>query len=90
MPQFARPQRTKLYSFIFLLVLCSLVFLQPLAALLSLSLVNEHYSHVLVIPVLSGYLLFRERKEILSAPSPSPFTGGLIILSCIALQWLAS
>jgi len=90
MPQFIFPNRTRIFWFFFLLLLSSVIFWRPLEALLSLSLSNEHYSHVLIIPVLSAYLLFRERREIFSAVSPSPVAGSVVVLGGIVLDWLAS
>jgi len=73
---FVFPNRTRLFWFFFFpLLLTSVIFWYPLEALLSLALSNEHYSHVLIIPVLSAYLLFRERQGIFSAVSPSPGPG---------------
>ena len=84
MPQAADANRTRVYWFIFLLVLCCLRFWKPLAALFSLSLANEHYSQVLVIPVLSGYLLFRERHKIFSSASTAPGATNLALLAAVA------
>ena len=56
---------------IFALVLCALFF-KPLLDLVRYSLHSELHSHMVLIPFISGYLVWLRRKEVLHAPSASP------------------
>jgi exosortase len=64
----------------------------PLRALLSSAARSEYYSHILLIPLVSLYLLFLKRKRIFQEPG-SPFSAawGLVILGIAGYGggWLA-
>lgn len=66
---------------LFLLLLFATVawFWQPFAALFSLSQQQEHYSHIVLIPCLSLYLLYLERKAIFASREWSPWAGSILI-----------
>jgi exosortase len=54
-------------------------FWQPLAALYSLTQEQEHYSHIVLIPWLSLYVLYLDRKAIFASREWSPWLGSLLI-----------
>ena len=54
-------------------------FWQPLVMLFSLTQEQEHYSHIVLIPCLSFYVLFLDRKAILASREWSPWLGSLVI-----------
>ena len=55
------------------LVLASIVlFWSPLRQLVSLSLDDPRYSHLILIPLISAFFFYRERQAIFSAIKPSP------------------
>lgn len=54
-------------------------FWQPLVTLFSLTQQQEHYSHIVLIPCLSFYVLFLDRKAILASREWSPWLGSLVI-----------
>jgi exosortase len=54
-------------------------FWPPLVTLFSLTLQQEHYSHIVLIPCLSLYVLYLDRKAILASREWSPWLGSLVI-----------
>jgi len=54
-------------------------FWQPLISLLSLTQQQEHYSHIVLIPWLSLYVLYLGRKAIFASREWSPWLGSLVI-----------
>ena len=54
-------------------------FWQPLVTLFSLTQQQEHYSHIVLIPCLSLFVLFLDRKAILASREWSPWLGSLVI-----------
>ena len=73
-----------------LFVLFSLVlFRAPLASLASLSLRDDRYSHILLIPILSCGLVYLQRKRAFAAPKYS-FPGSVpLLVAALALLGLA-
>ena len=63
-------KRLRWFGF-YLLALC-LVFIKPLAVLARYAYETEMYSHILLIPLVSGYLIWQRRRERLPALSSSP------------------
>ena len=64
----------------FLLMLAAVAwFWQPLVALFSLTQQQEQYSHIVLIPVLSLYVLYLDRKAIFASREWSPWLGALLI-----------
>lgn len=61
----------------------------PLAKLFTLASNNEHFSHLLLIPVLTFYLLYSNRTAILTSRKWSPLVGLLIMASGAVCYWLA-
>jgi exosortase len=66
-----------------------LIFWKPLAALLAYSLNHESASHILLIPLITIYLLYTERKHIFRSTNLSPISGGMVILIGIGFYWIA-
>src|SRR6267378_8108595 len=54
-------------------------FWQPLVSLFSLTQQQEHYSHIVLIPWLSLYVLYLGRKAIFASREWSPWLGSLVI-----------
>ena len=64
------------------------VFWKAIGTLVVYSLHHESSSHIVLIPLVSAYLLFTERKQIVSAARPSAAAGiGLIVVGAF-LYWL--
>lgn len=64
-------------------------FWEPLVKLVALALENEHFSHVLLIPALTFYLLFLSRTVILSSRAWSPTVGTLVMAGAAVCYQLA-
>jgi exosortase len=71
----------------FSLVALALVF-EPLRDLLGSASRGEYYSHIILIPCVTGYLIYLKRKELLGSPSPSHLLGGGLAAAGIALYLL--
>jgi exosortase len=56
------------FEFLVFFVLSIAIFWTPLRAAASLSWNDDRYSHLLIIPVISGFLLYLERGKIFSQP----------------------
>jgi len=54
-------------------------FWQPLVSLFSLTQQQEHYSHIVLIPCLSLYVLYLDRKAIFASREWSPWLGSLVV-----------
>jgi len=54
-------------------------FWHPLVLLFSLTLQEEQYSHIVLIPCLSLYVLFLDRKAIFASREWSPWLGSILI-----------
>jgi len=74
-------------------VMAYVIFYAPLNELLTLSLsYDELYSHIIIIPLVSGYFIFLKRKEIASEMGYSPpfgiilITGGLLLYMIAKMQ----
>ena len=64
-------------------------FWQPLVSLFSLTQQQEHYSHIVLIPCLSLYVLYLDRKAILASREWSPWLGSLVIGLVAWCYWSA-
>ncbi len=62
---------------------------RPLAKLFTLASNNEHFSHLLLVPVLSFYLLYSNRAAILTSRKWNPLVGLLIMAGGAVCYWLA-
>jgi exosortase len=75
------PFSMKTRNGLFLLLLLAAVawFWPPLVSLFSLTLQQEQYSHIVLIPCLSLYVLFLDRKAIFASREWSPWLGAMLI-----------
>ena len=64
-------------------------FWPPLAALSSLTQEQEHYSHIVLIPWLSLYAFYLDRKMILASTDWSPWFGSILIGLGASGYWVA-
>ena len=64
---------------LFLLLITIAWFWQPLAALYSLTQEQIHYSHILLIPWVSAYVFYLNRKAILASREWSPLPGVILV-----------
>ncbi len=62
----------------FSLAALALVF-EPLRDLINSARRGEYYSHIVLIPLVTGYLIYQERKGIFEAPAPSLGLGGMLV-----------
>ena len=75
------PFSMKTRNGLFLLLLLAAVagFWQPLGSLFALTLQQEKYSHIVLIPCLSLYVFFLDRKAIFASREWSPWLGSILI-----------
>lgn len=66
-------------------IIVLITFYAPLRDLFSLSLHEETYSHILLIPLVSGYFIYSERKVIFSNIRYSFTAGSILIIIGITL-----
>jgi exosortase len=71
----------------FTLVALAMIF-EPLRDLIVSASRSDFYSHIVLIPLVTGYLIYSRRKELLGNPSPAHRIGGVAILGGIALYLL--
>jgi exosortase len=64
---------------LFLLFAAVAWFWQPMVSLFSLTQQQEHYSHIVLIPCLSLYVLYLDRKAIFASREWSPWLGSFVI-----------
>lgn len=65
-----------------------LLYWKTLSTLAVFSLHEESSSHLLLIPVVSIYLLFFERKRIFAAVRTQAILGGVLILAGVIFHWV--
>ncbi|MGI0084717.1 MAG: archaeosortase/exosortase family protein, partial [Nitrososphaerales archaeon] len=68
------------------IVLCSILFIRPVTALLRLSLFGDDASYILLIPFLSGWVFYVERKFILRKLSYDVSYGVAFLLSAMCIM----
>ena len=76
-------------AFVSLVILSVIVFWKTFSALVLFSLNNDSSSHIVLIPLVSIYLLYTERSQILRVVRPALIPGGAIVLAAIALYLFA-
>ena len=70
------------------LLVLLLVFHPIVSGWLRISLAYDHYSHLVLIPFISGWLLYRNRREWLRTARPS--SGGALVVAGVGLVMLAA
>jgi len=73
-----------------LVIVSTIVFWRTLSAWFAYSLHNESGSHIVLIPLVSAFLIFRGRQRIFSSVRPSMIAGIGVMLLGIALRWTAT
>ena len=71
----------------FTLAALALVF-QPLQDLMDSTKRSDYYSHIILIPWVTGYLIYSKKKDLLGNPSPCYSMGGILVLLGLALYVL--
>jgi exosortase len=59
------------------------------SSLIVFSLHHEFSSHVILIPFISAYLLYTERRQIFRSIQTSFLAGGALVLAAVGIYWLA-
>jgi exosortase len=77
-------------AFAGVLVLSVIVFWKTLHALLIFSLNYESASHIVLIPLVSAYLLWTERRRIFRVVQAAPIRGGVVVLAGVVLYLLVA
>jgi exosortase C (VPDSG-CTERM-specific) len=83
-----RPERLRISGWIGWTVLVTLAFIQPLSRLVLYSSQSSLNSHIPLVPFVAGYLLYMQRKTLLTAYCSS--IGGTVILSGIGVAALTA
>jgi hypothetical protein len=78
--QTARHIKTRNILFLFFNIITIIIFYAPMRDLIVLSLRNEYYSHIILIPLISGYFMYLRRKVILSDINYSYISGSILII----------
>ncbi len=71
--------------FAFLIALTLVVFSAPLTMLIRFSLAQEHYSHLILIPPISAFLVVRERKRIFARVGTHWWAGSGLLVAGVLL-----
>jgi exosortase len=70
-------------------IILSAFYYEPLKELMTISMRNELYSHIILIPLVSGYFLFLKRKSLWVDANYSYFWGLTLILGGLGVYFLA-
>src|SRR5438132_13050537 len=84
LPEISRGKATRSACFAVLVGLTLVAFWAPLSTLVRFSFQHEHYSHIILVPLVSASLLILERKRIFSHAERHRW-GGLGLLVAGAL-----
>lgn len=74
--------------FIFFNIMAFIIFYEPMRELITLSFHREVYSHIILIPLVSGYFIYLERKAIFSITKYSFTAGSILIIIGVILYLL--
>jgi exosortase len=78
--QMARQIAPRNILFLFFNVVTIIMFYAPMRDLIVLSLHNEYYSHIILIPLISGYFIYLRRKAIFSDINYSYIAGIILVI----------
>ncbi|MFZ5998413.1 MAG: exosortase/archaeosortase family protein [Nitrospirota bacterium] len=91
--QMTRQSFLRLMLFLCFNIALAMLFREPLYRLAALSRTSELYSHIPLVPLISGYLVYLRRKEIFSHVDYSPAAGGvptaiasILYIACFAYR----
>ena len=73
--------------FLFLTVVAALMMYMPLRALFSSAVRRDYYSHILLIPLVSGYFMYLRRKQIFPDAGNSFGSGIILVMVGILLYF---
>jgi exosortase len=76
--------------FVSIVVLAPVAFWSPVTRLVAYALHHDFCSQVLVVPFISFYLLYMERKRILEATRYCPSVGIIVMVVGLAVGWWAT
>lgn len=79
--------RTSYFAGFFILSL--IVFWVPLSTLVHFSFEYEHYSHIILVPLVSAYLMCRDRRTIFAHAESGVRAGTLLLGGGAALYWFS-
>jgi len=82
------PQRSRLVRYAGFLVFLTLLFIQPLTSLMGHAAKSDLHSHIILIPFITGYLLYLQRGQTSAAYRTS--VAGTIVLGAIGIGMLAA
>jgi exosortase len=85
--QITRHITTRNILFILFNIITFIMFYGPMKNLIALSLRSEYYSHIILIPLISGYFMYLRRKAIFSDIHYS-YTAGIILIIIGSLLYL--
>jgi exosortase len=74
--------------FLLFLVLSIMLFYGPMRLLVKSSLHNELYSHIILVPLVSIYLIYTGRREIFQNNGISIIPGSILIVAGVALYFV--
>jgi exosortase len=77
-------------SFAALIIISSIISHKTLSTLIQYSLTESSSSHIILIPLVSFFLLYSERRRIFSITRTSMPSGVAVVLSGMILYWLAA
>lgn len=77
-------------TFVGLIIVSSLLFYKTLSTLIQYSLHDPSSSHIILIPFVSFFLLYSERRRIFSITRTSISSGVGVVLAGMILYWLAA
>jgi exosortase len=74
--------------FLFFVGLSILMFYPPMKMLIEFSFDNEMYSHIILVPFVSIYLIYIQRREIFQESGASVFPGSVLIFTGIVFYYV--
>jgi exosortase C (VPDSG-CTERM-specific) len=83
-----RPHRSRVGGYVGYLLALTLLFIQPLCRLMSYAAQSDLHSHILLVPLITGYLLYIERRRPSAAFRTS--IAGAVIVGGIGIAALAA
>ena len=73
-----------------LVIVSTIAFWRTLSAWFAYSVHNPSGSHIVLIPLVSAFLIFRERQRIFSRVRPSMIAGIVVMILGVVLHWITT